>query len=139
MSIITEKNNKRTKRLLITASVFTIMMAVPHFFVPFIFPWEQLVSDLYPPVQWALFAMNLFFSLLLLWGGIITLVAALKWTMSKSMRYLIYGGMALFWIIGSIYEIFVPFPMIEARWVLPIIALCIGCLYGIALFSNKEQ
>ncbi len=131
-------NPKTHKKLLITASALTIMMAVPHFFVPFIFPWDELITGLYPPIQWALFAMNFFFSLLLLWGGILSLVSTLKWTMTKSMRYWIHGGLGLFWLIGAIYEILVPFPIVEAKWILPIIAFMISCLYVMAVFLYKE-
>lgn len=131
--------NVKPSKLLIIASVLTIFMAIPHFFVPFIFPWEQLVEGLYPPVKWALFAMNLFFSFLLLWGGLISLIATLKWTKTQGIRYWIYGGIGLFWIVGAIYEIFVPFPIAEARWVLPGIALCISCLYGVSIFTYKRK
>lgn len=130
--------NKKGKALLVIASILTIMMAIPHFFVPFIFPWERLIKDLYPPIKWALFAMNFFFSLLLLWGGLLTLISTLKWTITRRMRYWIHGGMGLFWLVGAIYEIVFPFPILEAMWVLPAIAFCISLLYWIAVFLYKE-
>jgi hypothetical protein len=114
------------------------MMAVPHFFVPFIFPWEELVRGLYPPVKWALFAMNFFFSLLLFWGGLLSLAAVLKWKMTPGMRYWIFGGMGIFWALGAVYELIVPFPMPEAKWVLPGIAFVNACLYGTALLHLRK-
>ncbi|GAA0179590.1 hypothetical protein SH2C18_24310 [Clostridium sediminicola] len=134
-----ENNFKRLGKLsCIIASVLTIVIGISHFFVPFIFPWESFIKELYPPIKWALFAMNYFFSLLLLLGGILTLVAEFKWGMVKGIRKCILGGMGLFWLAGSIYEVIYPFPIMEARWVLPGVALVIFSLYGISLISIKK-
>ncbi|WP_066495766.1 hypothetical protein [Abyssisolibacter fermentans] len=134
-----ENNFKRLGRLTcIIASVLTIMMGILHFFVPFIFPWERLIRQLYPPIKWALYAMNYFFSLLLLLGGILTLVAEFKWRMVNGIRKCISGGMGLFWLAGAIYEIIYPFPIKEARWVLPGVAFIIFCLYWTNIIIIKE-
>lgn len=124
----------------IIASVISVIMGLSHFAVPFVFPWESLINGLYPPIQWALFAMNFFFSLLLLWGGLLTLAAALKWQINARMRVWIFGGMGLFWCIGAVYEIIFPFPMKEAAPVLPAIAFVEALLYWLyILFNNNNK
>lgn len=125
---------KLPKILNITASVFTIFMGVSHIFVPFVLPWQDHLDNLYAPITWALYAMNFFFSILLAWGGILTLIAFT----SRNFRKWINGGIAAFWIIGGIYEVIYPFPIAEARWVLPIIAFFIAILYVIALFMQSS-
>ncbi|MEA2021519.1 MAG: hypothetical protein U9N08_03495 [Candidatus Caldatribacteriota bacterium] len=133
------KNSIKLARLsCIIASTLTIMIAVSHFFIPFIFPWGSLIEELYPSIKWALFAMNYFFSLLLLLGGVFSLVAEFKWGRVKGIRKCILGGMTFFWLAGTIYEIVYPFPIIEARWILPGVAFIIFCLYGLSIIIIKK-
>lgn len=136
---ISLKERKITKYSCLIASALTIITALSHFFVPLIFPWEQLIEGLYPPIQWALFAMNYFFSLLLLWGGILTIFAELKWKTVKGIRKYIVGGMTLFWLVGTIYEFIFPFPIMEARWILPGVSFIIFCLYGVSFITKAES
>ena len=132
--------SKSPRTLLIIASIFTIVMAIPHFFVPFIFPWEQLIDGLYSPIKWALFAMNIFYSFLLLWAGVLSFICAIKPNISQSIYHWINGGIGLFWLIGAIYEIIIPFPINEARWILPCMAFFISILYGVSIVKyNKPQ
>lgn len=131
--------NKLSRLSCIIASVLTVVMGLSHFFVPFIFPWERLIEELYPPIRWALFAMNYFFSLLLVWGGLLTLVTEFKWRSVKGLRKCILSGMGLFWLLGTIYEIIYPFPIKEARWVLPGVGFVISCLYVISIIIKDRD
>ena len=121
------------------ASIITILMGISHFFVPFIFPWTDVAKDMYPPIKWALFAMNFFFSFLLTWGGILSLVSLHKWYENRGVNFGVIGGLGLFWFVGAIYEILYPFPFEVVRWVLPSIALLISFLYGISLYFYVKK
>lgn len=118
------------------AAISTIFMGISHLFVPFLLPWQEHLEMLYEPITWALYAMNFFFSILLAWGGF------LSWSALSSKRYSvrINGGMAVFWVIGGIYEIVIPFPIAEAKWALPAISFTIASLYIAALirYSHAE-
>ncbi|UNC92098.1 hypothetical protein [Candidatus Contubernalis alkaliaceticus] len=118
----------------LAASVLTFFMGFSHFFVPLFLPWEQHAADLYAPISWALYAMNFSFSYLLTLGGILTYVsfnhiAIRKW---------IVGGMASFWIAGGVYQLVIPFPLDEARWILPVISFVIAILYLAVLFPLEK-
>lgn len=125
---------KTAKSLNMAAALMTIFMGVSHIFVPFFLPWQDHLKTLYEPITWALYAMNFFFSILLAWGGFLSILA---WS-SKRFRKWINGGMAAFWVIGGIYEIVIPFPIAEAKWVLPIISFSIAGLYIVALILNSR-
>ncbi|MFW6015155.1 MAG: hypothetical protein ACOCRK_01810 [bacterium] len=133
------RKNQKSKKLIVIASILTILMAVPHFFVPFIFPWESLTKELYPTLKWALFAMNFFYSLLLLWGGLLSLNAILRWRISNEIKYYLFGGLGLFWLIGAIYEIIYPFPIEGAKYIMLLFALLISLLYVIGMLYLKVE
>lgn len=126
---------RRERLLNLIASSFTVLMGFTHFFVPYFFPWDQYLTDVYPPISWALFAMNFFFSFLLTWAGILTFIS-LKY---QAMRRFVIGGMGAFWIAGGIYELIVPFPLAEAKWILPAISFSIAVLYVIALYLAESS
>ena len=111
------------------ASLLTIIMGFGHFFVPVFLPWEEHLQLTYPPLSWALYAMNFFFSFLLTWGGLLTFVFFQK----QTLRLWIVGGMALFWAASAVYLLVIPFPLPEARWVLPVYSLLVAGLYVGAL------
>lgn len=122
-------------KLNIIASVLTVLMGFSHFFVPAFLPWQEFTAELYPPISWALYAMNFFFSFLLTWGGILTFVSYGH----TDLRKWIVGGMALFWITGGFYQLLIPFPIAEARWFLPIIAFTISIMYLVVLFLKEKE
>ena len=74
---------------------------------------------MYPPLSWALYAMNFFFSFLLTWAGILIYVSY----KNQQLRLWIVGGVSIFWIVSALYLIIVPFPMPEVRWILPFYSL----------------
>ncbi len=83
--------------------------------------------------------MNIFYSFLLSWAGVLSFICAGKPNISQSMYNWITGGIGLFWLIGSIYEILIPFPIYEARWVLPCMAIFIGILYGVCILKYNRK
>ncbi len=111
------------------ASLMTVLMGLSHFFVPYLYPWEQHLEGINPAIVWALYAMNFFFSFLLTWGGILTFISY----STGQLKQWIVGGMTAFWVVGGFYQLVVPFPIAEARWILPLVAFTIAILYFTAL------
>ena len=130
------EDKPNSKFCLWAAGIFSAVMGLFHFFLPYFFPWQQRISEIYPPVQWALFATNFFFSFLLLWGGFLTIIAILQWEENRWLRYSILGGMGLFWVVGALYELVVPFPVAVVRWILPGFSSSVAFLYILAILQS---
>jgi hypothetical protein len=114
------------------AGAATAGMGAFHFFLPSLFGWARFTSTLPAEIQWALCAMNAFLSLLLLVGGLATMmpmrspgvgVAWTTWTM------------VVFWLFNACYQLMWPFPTPGVRWVLFTFALLVALLYAGALFA----
>lgn len=119
-----------------TAGLLTISCGVLHLFLPYVFPWQEQLEQTCSYMTWAMFADNFFFSILLIWAGLLSLVAFSALKLNKTGLLWVTGGMSLFWLIGCVYEIIFPFPFPVVEWVLPIFAFLTACLYGVALFSS---
>src|SRR5690554_5283648 len=115
------------------ASLFTITCGGVHLFLPYVFPWEAQLEPTCDYMTWAMFADNFFFSVLLIWAGILSLMAFSTLKLNKTGILWIIGGMSLFWLFGCGYELIIPFPFPIVKWVLPIFAFSTAFLYGVAL------
>lgn len=127
--------DSRFRLLLYAAGGLSSLMALFHFLIPYVYPWEQHVGDLYPPVRWALFAINFAYSCLLLWGSLLTLLVIRRPCRDALLAGSILGGIAGCWLAGALYELIVPFPVDGVRWVLPTFALMTGLLYLVPLIE----
>lgn len=96
------------------------LMGAAHFVLPLVYPWEQHVEGLYEPVRWALFATTVFFGVLLVLGGLLTVAVARDPNVPRRFVAWVVGGMAVFWVLGTGYEIVVPFPEGAASSALPV-------------------
>lgn len=118
---------------LVVAGVATCLMAGFHFFLPHIFGWGTYVKEVPAPISWGLFAINFFFSCLLLGGGIATIIAGRHRRESPLLSNCIIWGMGIFWIIDLVYQIVFPFPVATVRWVLLTFAAFVALLYIFAI------
>jgi hypothetical protein len=127
--------------LIETGGWLAALMGVAHFVLPVIYPWETHVEGLYPPVRWALFATTVFFGILLVFGGLLVVAVARSPQLSLRFAIGIVGGMAAFWVLGTIYEVLVPFPDPVARWPLPIFSMAVALLHlgGLWLRSRARS
>jgi hypothetical protein len=115
--------------LLETGGWLAAVMGAAHFVLPVIYPWELHVEGLYPPVRWALFATTVFFGVLLVFGGLLVVAVARSPDLPSGFATAIVGGMAAFWVLGTLYEVLVPFPDPAARWPLPIFSAALAVLH----------
>lgn len=105
--------------MLVTGALLSALNAAAHFVLPAIYPWGELVAELYAPLRWALFASMYFFGLLLLLASILTLLVARAGDAPPRYLAAVAGGMALFWALATAYQLAAPFPLPVASWALP--------------------
>jgi len=125
--------HKLRKAALLIVGIASSAMATFHFFLPHIFGWADLVTGIPPPIRWGLFSVNVFFSSLLLSGGITTIIATLRNEESSLIAYCVFIGMGCFWIINASYQIIFPFPVAGLRWILLGFAITMAFLYVLSL------
>jgi hypothetical protein len=111
-----------TLSLAVGASLSSLMGAY-HFFLPWQFHWGLFLRRVPQPIPWALFSINFFFSFLLLAGGILTFRALAAFRRSGRCDRGILVGMASFWLVNALYQIFVPMPLPAQLWPLHVVLL----------------
>jgi hypothetical protein len=131
---------KLRKTCLVIAGLASSAMATFHFVLPHVFGWAQFVNNIPSPIRWGLFSINVFFSTLLLGGGVTTIIAALNDRGSTLLSYCIFFGMGFFWIIDASYQIIYPFPHVIMRWVLLGFSISVALLYisGVLLSFDER-
>ena len=130
---------KLRKTCLVIAGIASAAMAAFHFMLPHIFGWARFVNNIPPPIRWGLFSINVFFSSLLLWGGVITIITTLKDRGSNLLSYCIFFGMGVFWIINVSYQIMYPFPHAIMRWVLLGFSISVALLYIFGVLLSFDE
>ena len=130
---------RRGTGLLVTAGVLSAINGAAHFALPVIYPWAEHVEGLYEPVRWALYATTVFFGVLLVFGGVVTVAVALWHETPCRVVALAAGGMAGFWLVGAVYEVLVPFPDPVAAWILPLFSLIVALLYLGGLWLHRSS
>ena len=113
---------KRTATISLgVAGLFSSAMGAYHFFLPSQFHWGRFLTKVPQPIPWALFSINFFFSFLLLAGGILTFIALRALRRSSQCDRGILIAMAGFWLVNSLYQIFIPMPLPPKLWPLHIV------------------
>ena len=123
---------RTAKIALAIAASFSCAMGAYHFFLPSMFHWDAFVKKIPGVIQWALFSINFFFSFLLLAGGILTFVALRRLHRSAPPDRGILLAMAGFWIVNTLYQVFVPMPLPPKLWLLHIVLLGYGIIAALA-------
>lgn len=123
--------------LLVTGGVLSALNGAAHFVLPVIYPWAEHVEGLYEPVGWALYATTVFFGILLVFGGVVTVAVTVWREVPWRVVALVGGGMAGFWAVGAVYEILVPFPAPGASWALPLFSIIVALLYLVGLWLHR--
>jgi hypothetical protein len=132
---------KLRKTFLIIGGVASSAMAAFHFVLPHVFGWVRFVGRIPAPIRWGLFSINVFFSTLLLWGGVITIISARNDKGDSVLAHSIVFGMGLFWIVNVLYQVIYPFPHEIMRWVLLGFSISVAVLYvgGVILSFDKSD
>ena len=130
---------KLRKACLVIAGLASCAMAAFHFVLPHVFGWARFVNNIPSPIRWGLFSINVFFSALLLWGGVTTIITALKDRGDTLLSYCIFFGMGGFWIINASYQIIYPFPDVIMRWVFLGFSISVALLYIFGVLLSFDE
>ena len=114
---------------LTVGGALSILNGGVHFLLPVYFPWADRLEGMYEPLEWALFATTVFFGLLLVLGGALTIAVVRLRGVPTSIVVLAAGGMTAFWGLATVYELVVPFPAPVASWLLPTISGLVTVLH----------
>jgi len=134
-------DRSRTASLVATISLavgasLSSSMGAYHFFLPWQFHWGEFVTGVDENIHWALFAINFFFSFLLVCGGILTFVALRAFRRAQRCDRGILIAVCGFWLANSLYQIFVPMPMPEQMWPLRVALLAFAMLSMLAYLTS---
>jgi hypothetical protein len=130
---------KLRKTCLVIAGIASAAMAAFHFMLPHVFGWARFVNNIPSPIRWGLFSINVFFSTLLLWGGVTTIITALNDRGSTLVSSCIFFGMGGFWIINASYQTIYPFPHVIMRWVLLGFSISVALLYIFGVLLSFDE
>jgi hypothetical protein len=119
------KHINLARAAIIVAGLATAAMGAFHFLLPQLFGWGRFTQGLPAEIQWALLAMNAFLSLLLLVGGLASIVVVRR---GKADNWWPVWIMGAFWIYNCGYQVVRPFPAPGIRWAL------LGFAVGVTLF-----
>jgi len=113
-------------------------MGAYHFFLPSMFHWSEYVHGEPQPI-WAIFAMNVMLSFLMLWGGLTTIFIALKSDGFGVTARFVTLGMAVFWLLNAAYQAVRPPPFpVPLRIGFLALAIFLSLLYVVALFASRK-
>jgi hypothetical protein len=109
-------------------------MASFHFFLPKAFQWSKFMASVPASILWGMYAINAFFSVLLLLASIATIRVAL----SPARDNIVLWGMALFWGFNAVYQVIWPFPLRTVWWASLAFAVWMIASYTLALWLLNE-
>lgn len=119
--------------------VCTSGMGAYHFFLPTMFRWSEYVQGAPQPI-WAIFAMNVMLSFLMLWGGLTTIFIAWKRDGFGTTARFVTMGMAVFWLLNASYQGVRPPPFpVPLRIGFLALAVFLALLYAMALFASRKD
>ena len=127
---------RTAKIALAIAASSSCAMGAYHFILPSMFHWDAFVKKVPGVIQWALFSINFFFSFLLLAGGILTFVALRRLSRLLPPDRGVLLAMGGFWIVNTLYQVFIPMPLPPKLWVLHVVLLGYGVVAALAYLVN---
>jgi hypothetical protein len=125
---------KIVRALLMTGGLSSAGMAVFHFFLPDVFQWSRFMATVPASIVWGMYAINAFFSFLLLLGSVATIRVALAPAQDRAVVW----GMAIFWGFNVVYQVIWPFPK-RSVWLATLaFAVTMLALYTMSLWLLRR-
>lgn len=125
------------KVCLLAAGGCSAAMAVYHFWMPYQWDWTSKLRATPPAIAWGAWMINFCFSVLLVWGAAMTILAAFRWAKQDGLTRCAVWGMGTFWVLNAAYQALFPMPLPEdfraVGWFLLGFAVVVACLYAVAL------
>lgn len=135
--------NRLWKYCLGAAGLNSLVMAVPHFFLPVIFDWNDKLTEVHAIFPWALGVFNFSWSLMLLFISLLLLHMAKKGPANTSLERLTVGGLGMYWLMHGTYMLFnvapIPPNLAWLNTVLMPFPFVVSCLHFIPLWSTRKQ
>lgn len=117
-------------KLLMLAGLGSCGMAAVHMLLPKAYGWRQYLDLVPHRVAFVILAVNFVFSFLILWGGCLTIMAAIRRRPDRAAANLVLYALAIFWMVYVLYQTRVPPPIPELpRKLLLVVAALIALLY----------
>ena len=122
---------------MLAAGVGSVAMAGYHFWMPHQWDWASKLRATPPTIAWGAFMINFCFSVLLAWGGAMTIVVALRWAKQDAATRCTVWGMGVFWVLNAGYQAILPMPLPEplraVGWSLLGFAVVMAFFYAVAI------
>ena len=102
--------------LLKVATAHGVLIGLYHIILPYQWGWSRFTQDLPPIIEWSLFALNLFFSVLLI---LLTLLGGMTYRFlddAGRLSKMILLAIATFWAIDVGYQLLNPVPAPQVYW-----------------------
>jgi hypothetical protein len=105
--------NKTTGRklCLVVAGVLSLSMGGFHLFLPRVFDWSRGMRSAPDSLEWALFSLNVFWSVLILLTGVLAIVLARRDWSEHAPGRAVLGALACYWLVHALYLLVFPFPL----------------------------
>ena len=121
------------------AGAASLGMGAFHLVLPQVFGWGPFLETLPPAVHWGVYALNYFFSVLLILGALLSLRTRID---SGDAARLVPLGMSVFWTINAAYQVVIPFPvprsMQAVRWSLLAFPVLVAAGYAVAFAAASS-
>lgn len=125
---MTSTERRRGRAVIEVAGWLTAVNGATHPVLPFYFPWDTHVDELYEPLRWALYATTVFLGVALTLGGVLLVAVARSRDLPPPLARAIIVGAATFWLVGAVYEVVEPFPAPAAAQALPVFSAVVAAL-----------
>ena len=102
--------NKLIPSILKFASVQGVLIGVYHIILPYQWNWYAYTADLPPMIEWSLYALNNFFSVLLILLSLVAFREVIGRQEGRGKIPLALMACLLFWVIDCVYQVVVPVP-----------------------------
>lgn len=100
-----------TKIAILTATANSFLIGGYHLILPYQWGWHEHTSNLPGMIEWALYALNFLFSVLLILLASLGMFSAQKKFGHPLISQAIFGSCALFWLADIGYQLAVPLPV----------------------------
>lgn len=103
-----------TKTALIIATANSFLIGGYHLILPYQWNWHEFTSSIPSMIEWALYAMNFLFSILLLILASLAFLSTRQHYVHLPITKSLLAGCSLFWLANICYQMVVPLPVPES-------------------------
>jgi len=131
------------KASLLTAGIGSAAMAAYHLWMPEQWGWSEKLRATPPAIAWGAVMINACFSVMLLFGAIVRVCCAWRWSKRDALTWACVAGMGAFWVFNAAYQFVSPMPLPDRLlfigWILSGFAVAMAVLYGAALIAARSR